>query len=163
MNRGGWPRLPLAERLEAYVMPEPNSGCHLWIGVRVGGYGRMIRGRRGYDRRQHLSHRVIWELHYGHVPEDSKVLHRCDTPACVNVRHLFLGSMKDNSEDMMRKGRNHGRGHRLTAEQIQAIRRAKGTCRQRVAAQMFGVRQSYISAIWSGKKWAWMPWPEVAS
>ena len=159
--RGRLPR-PWLERLEAFVVPEPNSGCHLWIGSGTGGYGRMRLGSRGIDRHSHLTHRLVWELHHGPIPDGVKVLHRCDTPACVNVRHLFLGTMKDNSEDMMRKGRNHGRGHRLTAEQIQAIRQAKGTCRQRVAAQRFGVRQSYISAIWSGKKWAWMPWPEVA-
>jgi hypothetical protein len=33
------------------------------------------------------------------------VLHRCDTPACVNPDHLFLGTAKDNALDREAKGR----------------------------------------------------------
>lgn len=33
-------RVPLAERLDAYSIPEPNSGCLLWMGNVRAGYGR---------------------------------------------------------------------------------------------------------------------------
>jgi HNH endonuclease len=83
------------------TIPEPNTGCLLWTGVTdTNGYGHVtIAGHR----RQ--SHRVAWQLEHGPIPDGIKVLHRCDTPACVNVAHLSLGTQADNVADMYAKGR----------------------------------------------------------
>lgn len=51
-------------------------------------------------------HRWIWEQKYGPIPDDKKVLHKCDNPACINVDHLFLGTQKDNVQDAVNKGRH---------------------------------------------------------
>jgi hypothetical protein len=87
------------------VIPEPNSGCLLWTG-RYGrhGYGTYGGGRIG-ERRQ--AHRVVWEDVNGPIPDGLFVLHRCDVRGCVNPDHLFLGTAKDNTRDMMAKGRAH--------------------------------------------------------
>lgn len=83
--------------LENYV-PEPNTGCWLWCGyLDKVGYARTARGR---------AHRVFYRHHKGDIPDGMSVLHRCDTPACVNPDHLFLGDTVTNVRDMMTKGRH---------------------------------------------------------
>ena len=86
------------------MQPEPMTGCHLWIGgADPDGYGVISRqGRRG---KQERAHRVAYELFVGPIPDGICVLHRCDTPACVNPEHLFLGTNLDNVRDRDAKGR----------------------------------------------------------
>jgi hypothetical protein len=73
----------------------------LWTGnLNALGYGRIwTYGHLEY------AHHVSWEIHRGAIPDELKVLHRCDQPHCVNPNHLFLGTQADNMEDMRRKGR----------------------------------------------------------
>lgn len=40
------------------------------------------------------------------VPAGLFALHRCDNPFCVNADHLFVGSLKENTEDAIAKGRH---------------------------------------------------------
>ncbi|HEV8448623.1 MAG TPA: HNH endonuclease signature motif containing protein [Gemmatimonadaceae bacterium] len=93
----------LARRFFAKTVPEPNSGCLLWTAsAHVNGYGRFAISKRIQER----AHRVAWLIRHGEIPNGLCVLHRCDVPACVNVDHLFLGTLADNNADMMAKGRN---------------------------------------------------------
>lgn len=91
------------ERFEAKYIPEPNTGCWLWTSTQqTFGYG-AFRFRGGYQK----AHRVAWILYRGVIPDNLCVLHKCDTPTCVNPDHLFLGSRTDNNADCIRKGRNN--------------------------------------------------------
>jgi len=90
-------------RFQAHVYPDPNSGCHIWVGAELGpGYGAfVVRGRKVG------AHRYSYQRAYGEIPPGKYVLHKCDTPCCVNPDHLFLGDHGDNMRDMVRKGRGH--------------------------------------------------------
>src|SRR5581483_7763575 len=87
---------------ELWSMPEPNTGCHLWLGTLCGqGYGRVyFKGRGGFP-----VHRARYECEHGPFDKSLKVCHTCDVRCCVNPDHLFLGTQKDNLQDMFRKGR----------------------------------------------------------
>jgi hypothetical protein len=101
-------------------------------------------------------HRLTWADLIGPIPDGTLVLHRCDNRICVNPDHLFLGTHADNTKDMLSKGRE-ARGSRLpqtrlSAEDVIAIRRLKGTMTQQAIALRFGVRQNTVSRILSGKR-----------
>lgn len=62
------------------------------------------------------AHRFSWVVHYGEIPNNLHVLHKCDNPKCVNPEHLFLGTNQDNVNDKFKKGRNYnvkGEKHKL--------------------------------------------------
>src|SRR3990167_7924777 len=93
----------LLARMERHSMPEPMSGCQIWLkAVDVSwGYG-IIK----VNRKVRKTHREAWRLHNGPIPEGKWVLHRCDTPCCINVDHLFLGDNAVNMADMAKKLRS---------------------------------------------------------
>ncbi len=95
-------------RFEKYTMPEPNSGCLLWVGaIDSRGYGHIkVNGR--IER----AHRLALILGGQSVAPRAEVLHKCDNKVCVRVDHLILGTRQDNMDDMAKKkrGRRSKRG-----------------------------------------------------
>ena len=82
------------------------EGCWLWRGGGGHSYGRLAADEGGHDGPLVYAHRLAYKLHHGSIPDDLFVLHRCDNPRCVNPAHLFLGTVNDNHDDMVAKGRN---------------------------------------------------------
>jgi len=146
-------RLSIRERFELHTIPEPNSGCLLWIADVSNGYGRMA-----VNRRKMQCHRVAWAEAHGPIPDGMDVLHSCDNPPCVNVNHLFLGTNADNMADCVKKGRSRrGERHRcvkLTRANVLAIRESSDT--RRVLAERYGVRVQTIAVIIQRKSWSWL-------
>jgi hypothetical protein len=147
----------LYKRFDKYVIPEPNSGCWLWMGPVQKGYGALSRGRRGEGMVR--AHRVSYERAYGPIPDGMHVLHKCDVRPCVNPEHLFIGTNKDNLADMAAKGRScHGEKHyqgKLSAVDVVEIRASSES--QRALARRYGVTQALISRIQSRQTWARLP------
>jgi predicted XRE-type DNA-binding protein len=153
----GTPRvhpISIEDRLLQRIACEPNSGCWLWLGrMDRNGYGILL------DRNRPLwAHRAAWRTWRGEIPAGLVVCHRCDTPACINPDHLFVGTQGDNIRDAARKGRTAS-GERqwnakLKTEEVLAIRAlvAEGVYQRTIAAQ-FGVSQSTVSDIASRRKW----------
>lgn len=148
----------LMERFEDKFIPEPNSGCWLWIANAFpSGYGQIK--AKGKPR---LAHRVSWELYNGPIPEHDSyhgicVCHKCDNPSCVNPDHLFLGTQSDNVADQVKKGRtNPPKGEsqvnaKLTEADVLAIRADPRTYRE--IAPDYGITHPHVSDIKNRKRW----------
>lgn len=78
------------------------SGCWEWNKSKAGkGYGVL-----SFFKRNYYVHRVSYRIFKGEIPQGLCILHACDNPKCFNPDHLFLGTHKDNVDDMIKKGRN---------------------------------------------------------
>lgn len=106
-----WPQnpkdyIPIRNRFWECYTPEPNSGCWIWTEeTNEYGYGRFVISNTKSGSIKTQAHRHAWALTNGPIPAKMCVCHTCDTPACINPSHLFLGTHKDNMQDMGRKGR----------------------------------------------------------
>lgn len=104
---------PIEKRLWESVKIDAN-GCWNWQKFRCPkGYGRISYNGKGWQ-----AHRVAYVLTHGvELTETDFICHTCDNPPCINPDHLFLGNVKLNAEDMVKKGRNknlykaHGSNH----------------------------------------------------
>lgn len=48
--------------------------------------------------------RVVYERSYGPIPAGLFVCHHCDTPACAEPTHLYLGTNRQNMQDASARG-----------------------------------------------------------
>lgn len=143
-------------RFEEKIEMVTESGCWIWMGSAYpSGYGCMELNGSATP-----THRISWELYRGEIPAGLFVLHHCDTPACCNPHHLFLGTNQDNMTDMKNKGRGKpapivlgekNPSSKLTAVQIVRIR--KDNRSQTTIAKQYGVTQSNVSLIKRGLSW----------
>jgi hypothetical protein len=131
--------------------------CWLWRGAKTeGGYGRVTFRQKGY-----ILHRLIWHYFRGAIPKRLDVCHRCDTPACWNVKHLYLGTRKKNLSDAVSKGRMaRGSKHynaKLRESDVHEIRRRLSAGQtHREVANDFSVIRETVSQIAQKKNWAWL-------
>ncbi|SRR6266581_69653 len=147
------------------------NGCWLWTGsTRTNGGGQKY--GRTWDKGRGISaHRKSYQLAFGSIPTGLHILHKCDTPLCVNPQHLFAGTPKDNMQDCKEKGRladpggHFFDGHRgksgsansqakLTEAQVKEIRQlyAQGVGQHALAAQ-YHTTNTNISLIVLRRTW----------
>jgi hypothetical protein len=131
---------------------DPDTGCWEWTGSRMKkGYG-LIRHYFNGKTRVVLAHRVMAALYLGFSPDnETRVLHHCDNPPCINPSHLWLGTQGDNMEDAAKK--NRASGSRLSLDDVRMIRKLgrRGVTHQKIAKQ-FGISRRYAGRICSGQK-----------
>lgn len=139
-------------------IPEPNSGCWLWLGATRHGYP-IIRRSLAFKRWDIAVHRAVCEERHGPLGA-LLARHTCDVTQCVNPDHLLPGTLADNMADRQARGRQARLGgalcaaRKLTPEQVVEIRatahvRGSG----RALARRFGVLPNAISDIRTGKTW----------
>lgn len=138
----------LADRFHEKYVPEPNSGCWIWVGAERKGYGRLYY-RKGGRQLPYAAHRLSYELHKGTIPSGMHVCHRCDNPSCVNPDHLFCGTDKDNVQDMIAKGRAPHQQYCHLASEIKNS--PKGLT---ALAREYGLNKTTIWNIKTGRTWA---------
>lgn len=134
------------------------SGCLEWTGRK---YAITRPGRGGYgvisiNKKRTTAHRAAWVIANGPIPPGMIVCHRCDNRACVDPDHLFLGTPRDNTRDMLGKRREaRGEGHgiaRLNDDAVREIRANPEASLGSLAAR-FGVSKSTIHAVRHGLRW----------
>lgn len=152
---------------------DKSDECWVWTGALTKfGYGHTS-GLPYGEKRPLLTHRVSWLLTHGDIPDGMCVLHRCDNPPCVRPDHLFLGSKKDNTQDMIDKGRGRAGAQpwnsrtlgernahaKLTASQVVEMRkRAAAGEHYRDLADAYGISVSNANTIIIGNSWRHV-WP----
>lgn len=145
-------------RFDRKWLPEPNSGCWLWMGgCDQGGYGLFF-----YDGRQIGAHRAAWLLYRGQIAKKEIIRQRCRVLCCVNPDHLEVARRLTGVErSEMLSGRPHeksqGEDHynaELTARIVEMIRAdAAKKIHHGVIAEKFGTSIHNVRAIVSRKTW----------
>lgn len=141
-------------RLERKSIPEALTSCLLfWGATLVCGYGRVR-----YQGNVYQVHRVAWvAANNQEIPDGFHVCHRCDTKACINPVHLFLGTDADNIADRQAKrrhvacvGSNNGRSKLIdeAARMIYLDSRSNP-----MIAKEYGVSVTVVWAIKNKLKW----------
>ena len=138
---------------------DKSTECWNWTGRvdKTTGYGKV-----SFMRRRNCSpHRIAYELSFGGIPKGMWVLHKCDNRMCCNPDHLFLGTYRDNIDDMVSKGRSL-KGEKnvkavLTENTVRKIKRmlTRGY-RQIDISRDMGIKSVTIQAIASGRNWGWL-------
>lgn len=135
--------------------------CWEWTGKRDDrpdqGYGMVTLANAGFR-----AHRIAWELANGQeLPTEVFACHSCDNPPCCNPAHLFPGTVTDNNQDSVRKGRNANackthckRGHPLTPDNLSPMKNGGRRCRacaKRLAMKNYYKRQGNpeMAAAWA--------------
>ncbi len=148
---------------------EKSDDCWNWQrNPGTAGYGRMR-----INSKKHAVHRISWEIHYGPIPQladadyrGTCVCHHCDNRICVNPKHLFLATHKENMKDASSKKRmrsipQYGEDNpaaKLTTEEVVKIRELYKTNNytQQELANLFGISFQHIHRIVRNKRWQWL-------
>lgn len=163
-------RKTVEQRFWEKVDKRGEDECWNWQGATTAtnkgkrpGYGVItVEGSHVY------THRFSFELHNGYIAPDLLVCHECDNGLCVNPKHLWQGTYKENYQDMHKKGRwkiehkppkpkpeRHGR--KLTLSQVRELKRLRvldpRTYTLKVLGKMFGVHFASVSKMVRGHYW----------
>ena len=140
------PRPPAERFWEKVDKSGGDDSCWLWTAA-------TYRGKWGYGvfydgEKLMPAHRWAWESVNGPIPTGIKILHHCDNVLCVNyLKCLFMGSLKDNTQDMIQKGR-HRRA--LNDDQLTYIKSMKGKESSYVVARRIDRSPSIVQSVWNG-------------
>lgn len=145
-------------KIEEFSIPEPNTGCWIWMRGHV---GHMKYGNVSYKGRMYQAHRLSYEVFKGPIGPGKIVMHTCDVPSCVNPAHLREGTLLENNQDRDRKGRHRAvRGEncgtsKLTAGQVLGIRAQRvAGAKLKDIAKDYGIAICTVSAIVNRRLWA---------
>ena len=149
----GRPASSLSFNFWKHVVISP--GCWDWkASTDKGGYAVM-----SHRHKTMRAHRSSWLLHHGEIPEGLIIRHRCDNPTCTNPRHLETGSVADNSQDMIERGRSlfGSKNHKAKITEVDVLKiremYANSEDSQRDIAKHFGINDRSVSHIVRGLTW----------
>lgn len=157
-TKAGLELVPFGERFWSKVSKRGPGECWPWLSaMNVHGYGAF-----GTAGRMKGAHRIAYALTHGPIPRGLYVCHRCDNRSCTNPAHLFLGTHRDNMDDMVAKGRSPGTSlpgemngrAKLTTDDVLEIRAAfkTGSDMDQLAIR-FGVTRANVRRIVANETW----------
>lgn len=133
-----------------------SKGCWIWTGCTT---------KDGYDRttewpKSISTHRLMYKLVNGEIPEGGHIMHLCDNPPCINPNHLKLGNHLENMIDMTNKGRRISLpgelnpSAKLTLVKVRKIREMlKQGIYAKEIAPAFGISMATVYHIKNGRIW----------
>jgi hypothetical protein len=143
------------------LLVQNEHGCLEFTGTKLKkGYGIFgIGSRKDNTRSRKLAHRVAYFIAYGAIPDGMFVCHKCDNPSCCNPDHLFLGTPKDNVQDMIGKSRNvtislkgeENPNAKFSNEDVIEI--SSGVLSFNEAKSRYGISKSHFYRLRSGNSW----------
>ena len=138
-----------------YPNLKKRGNCLEWqLATNNKGYGRLSHLGKGY-----LAHRLAYTLEVGKIPNNIIIRHTCDNRICCNVKHMILGTNKDNSEDMVSRGRSlkGEKQHKakLDEKTVELIKQRYKTEKisQIALAKEYGISRPQIGRIVRGERW----------
>lgn len=139
-----------------------STGCWIWnkatkMSSDKNG-SQWVYGAFCMNGEQIASHRASWILFRGDIPRGHFVCHKCDVTRCVNPDHLFTGTPKDNTTDMVQKHRHqHGERHgnaKLDREKVAQIKKLLAAGGGNIEiGNKFNVSDATIYGIAKGRTW----------
>ena len=124
------------ERFDSYWVPEPNSGCWLWMNyLNAAGYGQIYALRKNGTKASRAAYKVGYELYKGPVPDGLELDHKCKQRSCVNPDHLepvtrTVNVLRSDWPSAINSRKNQcGRGHEYVGENYY-IKSTKGRRRR---------------------------------
>lgn len=131
-----------------------DNGCIEWIGGKCEkGYGLF-----SMNGKTIRAHRAAWFFKNGEmIPNNKMACHKCDNPSCVNADHIFIGTAKDNYDDMVKKGRGRNLSgfdlpfSKFKRSDIELI--CKGNMTAPLLAKRLNVSESAIRSVRNGQNW----------
>lgn len=151
-------KISSSKRKLSVDIPTNIKKCIIWKGaVNNKGYGVV-----NYKGKYWLVHRLIYTLHNPEIDINRMlVLHKCDIRNCINPNHLFIGTAKDNTNDMIDKDRmKHANGEnagksKLTWKKVEKIRNKHGKkhVTTKKLSEKYGVSCMSIRNIVNKKTW----------
>lgn len=145
----------IIKRFENKFQTGNKDSCWIW---------ESARGKYGFfwlNKKNVYAHRFSYEIYIGKIKDGLYVCHSCDNTLCVNPNHLWLGTAKDNAQDMSKKNRckkQNGELNRMSKLKEKDVLKIKKYLRDglfhREIAKKFNIGEGAISKIFRGETWA---------
>jgi len=149
LTRAQW-WVRMQKRFWSKVDVQGPSDCWPWTASTYGGgYGQFV----WFAGKIIGAHRAAFIIAHRRCVEPGKcILHRCDNPLCCNSKHLYEGTLSENSLDAVR--RNRYPQIKLNASKVRAMRilHTQGFSQCSIAT-VFGTSQTNARRIIEGKTW----------
>lgn len=98
--------MDIKEKLLSRIKINLDNECWEWQKGKMRKYGAIR-----LNGKSQLAHRVSYNVFVGEIPNKMLICHHCDNPPCINPKHLFLGTYKDNYQDCKNKNRLNYKGN----------------------------------------------------